>query len=48
MLQQMGDFPLNPGPLSFGRAPYHIVLGTQLAPGEKWFVCIPVIVCISG
>ena len=29
------------GPLVLGWAPYHFVLGAQLAPGEKILVCIP-------
>ena len=29
------------GSLVLGWAPNHFVLGTQLAPGEKRFVCIP-------
>ena len=28
-------------PLVFGWAPYHFVLGAQLAPGDKKLVCIP-------
>ena len=28
-------------PLSFGLGPHHFVLRAQLAPGEKWLVCIP-------
>ena len=38
------NFPLNPGPLSFGLGPNHIVLGLQLAPGEIRLVCIPDVV----
>ena len=30
------------GPLVLGWAPNHFILGTQLAPGEKMLVCIPV------
>ena len=30
------------GPLVWGWAPNHFVLGAQLAPGEKRLVCIPV------
>ena len=29
------------GPLVFGWAPNHFVLGAQLAPSEKMLVCIP-------
>ena len=29
------------GPLVFGWAPNHFVLGAQLSPGEKMLVCIP-------
>ena len=29
------------GSLVFGWAPNHLVLGAQLAPGEKRLVCIP-------
>ena len=31
------------GPLVFGWAPNHFVLGAQLAPGEKRLVCVPVV-----
>ena len=31
------------GPLVLRWAPNHLVLGAQLAPGEKRFVCIPVV-----
>ena len=45
------------GPLVLGWAPNHLILGTQLAPGEKMLVCIPDLcaehsntpdVCIGG
>ena len=29
------------GPLVLGWAPNHFVLGAQVSPGEKTFVCIP-------
>ena len=35
------------GPLVLGWAPNHFVLGAQVAPGEKMFVCIPVSVDID-
>ena len=34
------------GPLVFGWAPNHFILGAQLAPGEKMLVCIPAIVVV--
>ena len=37
------NFWLNPGPLSLGLGTNHIVLGAQLAHGEKRLVFIPVI-----
>ena len=42
------NFLPNPGPLGFGWAPNHFVLGAQLAPGEKnvsmysWFILISI------
>ena len=33
------NFLSNPGPLSFGLGPNHVVLGAQLTPGEKRLVC---------
>ena len=39
-------FTPNPGPLSFGWAPNHFILGAQLATGEKMLVCIPAVLSV--